>query len=248
MFRAYDAGTGPDAYRVTASRIYGVSLADVTPAQRAIGKTADLALGYQGGRRAFVSMARNFGLKITGERAEEVKIAWRDAHPYIQHFWWRLDAAMRECIVQPPGETFSVGRLAFRRNSHAVMLHLPSGRQLFYWQPSMKLGAEAKWGEQAHCWGLDSLTRRWTEYTTYGGMLAENVTQAAARDLLAAALVQLDAAGLHPVLCVHDEAICETASENIAAVTRIMTSLPPWAEGLPVAVDVGAGPRYLKEK
>jgi DNA polymerase len=43
VFRQFDAGTGPDPYRVTASRIYPNT--EITAAQRDIGKIADLALG-----------------------------------------------------------------------------------------------------------------------------------------------------------------------------------------------------------
>jgi DNA polymerase bacteriophage-type len=161
VFRAYDAGNGPDLYRVTAARIYQTPVEAVTKDQRQIGKTADLALGYQGGAKAFRSMAKNFGLQITDEQAEVVKQAWRTAHPYITAFWHNLDAAACECLVQPPGPTFTVGRIAFRRNKNAMVMRLPSGRSLVYWYPSLK-EAEMPWGEmrtQMHYWSQDAMTR-----------------------------------------------------------------------------------------
>ena len=63
---------------------------------------------------------------------------------------------------------------------------------------------------------------------------------------MADALERLSHAGLNPILTVHDEVLCETAASNIEAVRDIMTKAPAWADGLPVAIDIGAHDRYLK--
>jgi DNA polymerase len=63
-FRAYDAGTGPDLYKLAYARSFNISPADVTKEQRQIGKTMELALGYQGGVAAFVSMAASLGMDL----------------------------------------------------------------------------------------------------------------------------------------------------------------------------------------
>lgn len=62
-FRAYDAGTGPDLYLVAAAAIFNVSIKEAE-AHRPIGKVAELALGYQGGPRAFAKMAKGYGMRI----------------------------------------------------------------------------------------------------------------------------------------------------------------------------------------
>jgi DNA polymerase bacteriophage-type len=42
-----------------------------------------------------------------------------------------------------------------------------------------------------HYYGEDSITHQWIECKGYSGLWAENITQAAARDILADALVRL---------------------------------------------------------
>ncbi len=244
VFRRFDAG-GTDPYRITASRIYQVPPDQITDPQRQVGKVADLALGYAGGQKAFRKMARSYGLQITDDQAEQVKLAWRAAHPHIQHFWWALDAAARECVLARPGQAFRVRCVEFKRDNHVLTLRLPSGRKLVYWEPRLK-EVETPWGEMrnaVHYHSLNTMTRKWEEFTAYGGLFTENLVQAISRDLMADALLRLDKAGFHPVLTVHDEAVCEsTASANDVA--EIMRTA--WASGLPLAVKVVTGPRYEK--
>jgi DNA polymerase len=82
---------------------------------------------------------------------------------------------------------------------------------------------------------------------SYGGKLTENITQAVCRDLLADALVRLERAGLPVVLHVHDEVVSELrAKTELVAMETIMSTVPQWAEGLPLAVEGYAEERYRK--
>jgi DNA polymerase len=57
----------PDLYRQTAARILGLPLEVVTKkhwARQAVGKPAELGLGYQGGVNAFYTFARVYGVKL----------------------------------------------------------------------------------------------------------------------------------------------------------------------------------------
>jgi DNA polymerase len=89
----------------------------------------------------------------------------------------------------------------------------------------------------------------WIREGTYGGKLAENVTQAVARDVLAGAILRADADyEFHKVLLtVHDEIICEAPpNTNIARFARLVGEPPEWAPDLPVDVEPWHGPRYGK--
>jgi DNA polymerase bacteriophage-type len=64
-FRNFDNGVGADIYLIAASLIYGLPKIEEAKPFRQVGKTAELALGYQGGVGAFQTMARSFGIDMS---------------------------------------------------------------------------------------------------------------------------------------------------------------------------------------
>jgi DNA polymerase len=64
-FRAFDAGTGPDLYKVTASIVTGIAPNDVPKEIRnSIGKVTDLASGYMGGASGYQTFARAYNVRL----------------------------------------------------------------------------------------------------------------------------------------------------------------------------------------
>jgi DNA polymerase len=153
-------------YEYTAGQIYRVPLEKVTEAQRFIGKVAVLALGYQGGQAAFAKMAKNFGVDIPEERANEIKNDWRKANNFIVQFWYDIETAAKAAVGNP-GQAFGVPskRIVFCVKDRWLVMRLPSGRKLYYLDPEIDENGQVTY------MGVDTYTRRWCRVGTYGGKL-----------------------------------------------------------------------------
>lgn len=263
-FRAYDRKEGPDLYKLTAGGILGKPVDAITDDERqAYGKVPELALGYQGGVGAFQSMARVYGVRVTDAKADEIKVGWREKNPNIRQFWYDLENAAFEA-VNNPGRAVPCGRLLFKRVGSFLFLRLPSGRSLCYAQPELREKTmpwiDERTGKKAiklslSYMGVNSYSRRWERCWAYGGLLAENATSGASRDVMAEALVRLEARGYETILTVHDEVVCEVGSVAVAGSNwrgspeefqEIVEEVPSWCPGLPVAVAGFEAERYRK--
>jgi DNA polymerase len=63
-FRAFDAGTGPDLYKLAYAKAFGVRPEDVDKQMRQIGKVMELMLGYEGGVGAYVTGALTYRIDL----------------------------------------------------------------------------------------------------------------------------------------------------------------------------------------
>ncbi|EDV0895818.1 DNA polymerase [Salmonella enterica subsp. enterica] len=198
---------------------------------------------------------------------DALKRMYREANPAIVQFWRDVeDAAM--AAIRNPGKEFTAGPrgVKFSRNVETdnngnkvagwwLRMTLPSGRVMSY--PGVGLSVSKETDEDGKVstnvrikyQGENQLTRQWGSQYTYSGKLVENCTQALCRDLLANALLNVEANGYRIVLHVHDEVICETPDTpeyNVAALERLMCELPEWAEGFPLVAEGAELKRYAK--
>ena len=81
-----------------------------------------------------------------------------------------------------------------------------------------------------------------------GGLLAENVTQATARDLLVNGMFALEAAGYQIVMHVHDELIAEVPEDfgSVGEFEKLMCTPPEWGNSIPLKAEGWRGKRYKK--
>lgn len=242
-------------YEATASQMFGIPLDRIKKgnpeyAYRAKGKVATLALGYQGGAGALINMgALRSGL--TEDELPDIVSRWRASNPAIVGFWYDLDAAAQRVIKESlPAD---VGPVRLAREWDAahdldyMTIQLPSGRKLYYAQPCMGLNRYGKPSMQYM--GMNQTTKKWQAVETYGGKLAENITQAVARDCLFYAMENLEAAGFRIVFDIHDEVVIETPSDqaDLDRVVQIMSVPAPWAQGLPLNADGWVGDYFRKD-
>ena len=233
--------SGQCIYCHAATSIYGRTITKADKEERQIGKVAVLALGYQGGVGAFQTMAAAYRVEIPDEMADDIKVKWRKANRNISRFWYDLEAAA-ENAVRHRGHAFEAGPITFKCHGDFLFAKLPSGRRLAYYKPVLAHGGLEFWGTDSRLGG------RWAKLTTYGGKLCENVTQAVSRDLLADAMLRVEAAGYPVVMSVHDEVVSEApiGFGSLEEFERLMCVMPDWATGLPMAVEGFECERYRK--
>jgi DNA polymerase len=229
-----------DPYKVNAAATYSVAYEEVTGEQRQVGKVQELALGFAGGVGAFAAMGRAYGVHFEEAQARRIVDAWRRANPWAVPFWQDLEEAYTRAM-RNKGHEFSAGRVAYLFDGQHLWYALPSGRVLCY--PYARLESDGVTYAKAS-WKPAADATEWPRARLWKGLACENITQAAANDILRHSLRQLDGVVLH----VHDEAVVET--DNPEAVKqemeRIMCSPPAWAEGLPLAVEAEIMTRYGK--
>jgi DNA polymerase len=247
VFKAYDAGTGPDPYIVAAVAIFTVMASEISKEQRTAGKMAELACGYQGGAAALERIAAAMGVDVSTwpVSPEAVVAAWRTLHRPIVEFWYAIEKAFHAAI---DGHASKVACFDVCPNGQGdVAIFLPSGRPIVYNAVGVHhdVWPDGRPKRQAYYRGTKS-GREWL----YGGKLTENVIQALCRDLMADALVRAEDAGLCPVLHVHDEIVCEVpanaGAEGLALLRAIMLDVAEWADGFPIGAAGHFGRRYRK--
>jgi DNA polymerase len=243
-YRRYDATSdaNDEPYRVTAGAIFHTKPGNITKEQRNAGKTCDLAFGYMGGINAFRKSSDQF----TDDEIKTFNAEWRAAHPAIKRFWYDVDRAALTA-VRERGRVIRCGSVAFKSTGAFLLLKLPSGRKLSYPQPRA-VGDE----QRQHVIFADNAAGQFKDCRggagAYGGLWTENVVSGIARDLLAEAMLRIEAAGYPIVLHVHDEIVAEVPEGfgSLNEFTHLMTRKPAWALDLPIAAKAWTGKRYCK--
>lgn len=227
----------------------------------------ELGLGFGGFSGALFA----FGYDGEKRDADRTWMAWRAASPAFEEMWggqyrgvpWDIERreyfGLEGCAVQAvlsPGQMFFYRGITYQVIDDVLYCTLLSGRRMAYHQPRLWYGAKRDgWVE---CYSLTYMTwntnakmgpRGWVRMETYGGRLFENVVQATARDIMAHAVVKLEAAGYPVVLRVHDEVAAEVPNGfgSLEEFERILTDLPDWAKGWPIRAAGWEGVRYHKD-
>ena len=239
---------GGDIYCASASQMFHVPVEKhgINGHLRQKGKISELALGYGGSIGALQAMGSR-EMNIPDEELKPLVDGWRKANPRIVQFWRSVgDAAMKAVRERT---TVRAGKVTFCCKDGVLFAKLPSGRTLAYIAPRLETGrfgsavityqSYDKTEKAADEEEEAPVTRRWQREETYGPKIVENLTQAIARDLLCAAMMNLEAAGYRICMHIHDEAVIEMpiGQGSLEEACRLMAIAPVWAEGLPLRAD-----------
>ena len=224
---------------------------------------------------AIARKAQRMGLQVFTEiQVDGFKRDWREAHPRTKQYWYDLQDNAIRAVLQP-GEIMRVGaagrQVMFRKRGSFLWCRLPSGRTLCFPYPAVYNGeygpyltfksvpdaqvwarfvSEKEQGKPNTTYIVDEPgnSREWCRISTYGGKLSENITQAICRDLLAEAMLRVEAAGYQIMLHVHDEVIVEGVftEQDRVRFEALMCQVPAWAAGFPVKAGCWLSERYIK--
>lgn len=230
---------GEDTYKAMAAILYRVAFEDVTDEQRRIGKQLVLGAGYQLGAPKFVDYCLANGIEITLDFAEEAIGSYRDSHAATVRWWGSMqDAAIQTVLT---GRPHTSRGFSFEMAYHKkwLLMHLPSGRKLHYYQPQVENVVKFRKVRPQLSYFGKTKKGGYGRVTTYGGKLVENAIQAAARDILVGGMENADKAGMPVVLNVHDEIISvvrrrDNDRRRAEDLCREISRLPRWAHGLPL--------------
>lgn len=271
VFRAYDAGKGPDPYVISAAAIDNLeplklyedfkSGSPEARESRQRGKASELAFGFAGGVGAYRRFAPD--TTLTDEEIERIKNRWRRKHPHIVQLWAALNMSAWRVAHDHSKVVTVLDRLTFECDDQPIMwITLPSGRKLaypharvgnFYKHPGGVVTESLKknmWATSSAVGFKDASAGQWRDVLVWPGILVENIVQAISRDLLSEAMLRVDKAGFAIVAHVHDECVIEVAKKDAARVLpefkRLMNVVPKWAVGLPIVAKPWQAARYVK--
>ena len=241
-------------YEATASQMFHVPIEKIAKgnpeyALRQKGKVATLALGYQGGTNALISMGA-LKMGLSEEELPEIVTRWRAANQRIVALWSAVGSYALRTVRD--GRARQVNGLIFRMEQDLkhglrfLTIELPSKRKLFYCKPY--IGLNQFGSESLYFYTQNQTTKKWEESSTFGGKLVENVVQGIARDCLCETLDRITSKGYRIVFHVHDEVIVDAGMDlTVEELCSIMAEPIPWAKGLILKGAGFSGQFYQKD-
>ena len=219
-------------YEASYSQAFGVPFESVKKGspERQKGKIMELALGYGGGASALLAFGAD-KLGLSNEELQTLVDKWRSASPNICRMWRECERAAKAALETPGRPQRVKNGCTYIAGSTGLRCVLPSHRALTYWGAHLEDGKIVFYGMANGKEGAQ--TKKWGKLDTWGGKLVENIVQAYARDILAEAMLRLDAAGYKIVFHVHDEIVTEMpVGSRWEDQAEIMGQSVSWAPGL----------------
>lgn len=185
-------------------------------------KTMVLGCGYGAGVSRFASMSNI----PEAEAATRVQ-RYRSKMSKVKDLWYEYN------------EDIAGANEANKTIRTEFTVDLPNGRVLNYGVLREGYG-EKKRGPREFI-GKVPRNGRQVDVRLWGGLIAENASQALARDIFSDMLLRVDKMGYKIIMHVHDELVIEAAEEDaeetLLGVTQIMSTPPEWILDIPLDAE-----------
>jgi DNA polymerase len=224
---------GEDVYKLMASKIYNVTVEEVTEAQRFIGKMTILGCGYGMGAERFKAQIKAMGnVDIPLDESRMIVQTYRSSNFNIKKMWAEANRTI-EYLCR--GDEVSFGKIGILDvDADRKALILPNLLPMYY--NGLHVMSQGDYGPE---YGVK--TRKGVE-KIYGGKVVENACQALAKLVIADQMI-LIGKKYHVALTVHDSMVAlvpeEEADDGAYYVYTCLRHVPAWAKGLPLDCDVG---------
>ena len=238
-----------DPYKIKAASIYDKAVEDITKIERFVGKTAILGLGYQMGWKRFLLtvtlglMGPKMAMEV--DTAQRVVATYRENRKAIVEFW-DVCTDMLEHMLYDMDMEYGPLRVDGKRNR----IYMPNGMYLEYPGLSQSNDGLVFFNyENAAILERGGTPNMERARKIYGGLLAENVTQALSRIVIADHLLVI-AKDYKVASTTHDELLAVAplaeANEALEFMIDVMRQPPVWAPDLPLDAEGGWAREYSK--
>jgi DNA polymerase len=244
---------GGDPYKDFATQVFNVGYDAVTKSERKFAKPAVLGCVYGLGAVGYQGYAAGYGVVLNEKRSQDVVDTFRARYHEVKRWWYALKAGFTEVVRGTPAMVMDSGQHVewFKDDDQYLFCKLPSGRSLAYPKPAVKVVEHPEWGLVDQMGYMGMKNHQWVDVNTHPGKIAENITQAVARDLLGEGMKTAMNAGFDVVMHVHDEVIAlvdeDKAEDLLPEFTNCLVAKPAWAEGIPLRADGYISPVYMKD-
>lgn len=210
---------------------------------------------FLGGKGSLHNMARIYRTHFEDDEAQHFVDLWRSENRWATRFGERVWESILWCM-ENPGEPRVAGRITLLFDATyrggSLFAVLPNGDPLVYtglrWREVKTKDKET--GEEKNETRLTVFKGRGVS-PVWKGEFVNNFTQATAAALLRNALRVLNERGSPVVVAhTHDEIVIEVDKADMEAgrdaLVEVMTAVPDWAPGLPIAADATVHEWYSK--
>lgn len=250
---------------------------DVTKDQRQIGKTMELALGYEGGVAAFVIFANSFNINLD-EMAYAIYPELDIRLIYEAENWYHM-APSNYGLKKYTFIACDVLKRMWRENNKITVKYwkkldrairkVISGSGESVRVNNVVIDKQRAWlriklpsgrylsypgikliDDSISYLGMDTYTKQWCRVFSHGGKFAENITQAVCADQLKYGIMQAEKNDYPIILSVHDEPITEVPDSDEYTIDKfceLITRQQDCMKGCPIAAEGFESYRYRKD-